>query len=463
MTVENIKIICQYEETQSPFEGITDNFYACNLNTSIGYSLANIIEANPPPAGKIFADINLIIINNVEASIFPQGLQRIFPNILGIKIKNSGLRKISQNDFRDFNGLKFLSITDNLIQLLSGGIFSSNPQLEFIEIKRNMIIFVDEKVFDGLENLKILRFDFQCFNEVNAENIEKVQSLVENLKSSSCVETQFLLAMYENYIENEIAEKKNASDENLELKNCKNEKILLEDRIHELEFLISPEATCNFREDPSEGYSCIANKILINSPENRQILWNGTHIGIKSNSDVKTLLIKFQFTYFLPSEIAKSFDEIENLIVESSKLQKLSKNDFLGLENLRKISLTNNEISTVESETFDRLKKLKILNLSRNSISSLGSKIFAKLEGLLSLDLSENLLTELRADVLASTNNIKEFFGGNNNLIKIDIYFIWRLKNCVTIDLSGNQKCNLKFNVVDRKFEEFFSVVLGQC
>jgi Leucine-rich repeat (LRR) protein len=90
-----------------------------------------------------------------------------------------------------------------------------------------------------------------------------------------------------------------------------------------------------------------------------------------------------------------------------------------------------------------------------------------ELEKLSHLDLSDNLLTELKSDLLTATNNIREFYARNNNLTKIDVYFIWRLKTCFKIDFQGNprnENCKLEFDSSDGKnFDDFFNDFVELC
>jgi Leucine-rich repeat (LRR) protein len=248
---------------------------------------------------------------------------------------------------------------------------------------------------------------------------------------------------------------------------CEDNKSKLEDKVDdledEIEKLTPVNGTCRFKET-DHGYACSANKIVIKSTSDRSISWKGIHVSGKVNGDVKVLLIKAQETQFLPLNVEKEFTNLEVFIVESSKVSKLRKSDFVGYKKLAKIVVTGNEISSIEGATFDSVDStLKHLDLSNNKIASLPSLAFGKLKLLEVLNLSKNKLTQLSFDLIPSTNALKNFHADNNNLKNIDIIFVWYLKNAEIIDFSGNSNCNKKFDKSTTDFMNFFSIVLSEC
>jgi Leucine-rich repeat (LRR) protein len=143
----------------------------------------------------------------------------------------------------------------------------------------------------------------------------------------------------------------------------------------------------------------------------------------------------------------------------------LKKNDFLTLENLKKLSITGNQISSIESGSFNILKNLTHLNLRNNQIASFRTRIFENLAALTHLDLGENKLSSLRYDMISTGNIISHFYADQNSrLISIDILTVWRLSNAEVIDLRDTG-CDMKYdkNLPLSSFRTFFDSIVERC
>lgn len=62
------------------------------------------------------------------------------------------------------------------------------------------------------------------------------------------------------------------------------------------------------------------------------------------------------------------FPNLEHLLIESCELEKVSFQDFIGLENLEVLWLTNNKIKTLPVDLFTNMTKLKDVSLKNNLI-----------------------------------------------------------------------------------------------
>ena len=113
--------------------------------------------------------------------------------------------------------------------------------------------------------------------------------------------------------------------------------------------------------------------------------------------------------------------EIEFLTFSSGQtIASLQSGDFVGLTNLKILSLRDLGSPTLPSDIFDGLIALESLILSDNTLTSLNERVFSELENLQSLDLSLNALdlTLLPAGIFSGLGNLQ------------------------AVDVSGNPKTN---------------------
>lgn len=116
---------------------------------------------------------------------FPNGLDKIFPNLRLIAIAMSGLREIRQRHMMAFDQLQYLCLFDNEIEVIEKHLFAYNLMLEAIDLRENRITKINVNVFDYLINLRILylsdAFNSSCVTS-DANNRTSVVQLINELK-----------------------------------------------------------------------------------------------------------------------------------------------------------------------------------------------------------------------------------------------------------------------------------------
>lgn len=496
------------------------SLYSCTVTKSFQYTIPEIFEAiGEHESSKKNSDVNFLIFDGIKVPILPYSIPQVFENIFELKLSQNELLHLSAGDLKPFTNLVRLSVTQNKISFLEANLFKDNPNLIAIDLQNNPINFIDATAFSGLSNLEILLMeDNACSPDVlNVEVKSEIQPLIAKI-IADCGKVEVLQKIFANSVLNGVKDLE-ACDKALDIEEattkalittttpgtittqtttqvtitttscdtqglldeisslkkdlktshddkikCEQEKEVCEVKNVELENVIeecrSPmDGTCRFKES-TEGYTCSANEISIKTEKDQKVSWTGSHLNSKGNSDVESLLIKFQDVQLLPLEVGKTFTSLKSFIVDSSNLKKLKRNDFKTLENLEKLSLTGNEISSIESRTFDNFKALIELDLSNNQISNFPSEIFRKLTKLRTLDVSSNKIGQLRQDMIPAKSNIINFDASfNKNLKSIEAFFVWNLEKAEIIDFSSTP-CNLKYEKGSMSFAEFFNRIL---
>lgn len=168
-------------------------------------------------------------------------------------------------------------------------------------------------------------------------------------------------------------------------------------------------------------YSCQAKNLVIDSQNTTVISIIGKHLSNKTNDDVLQIYIDKQETTYLPKGLQNHFPNIISMVVITSQVKFIRKQDFRGLEKLKQISLGDNEIQTVPQDTFVDLRDLEQIYLYLNHLEEVNSDLF-----------KENF--KLKAILL-----------DHNKLRLIGSQIFTHLKNLKNVDLDGNACINKKY------------------
>ena len=149
----------------------------------------------------------------------------------------------------------------------------------------------------------------------------------------------------------------------------------------------SSNLVCNFTSQVDYACSCDLYGCFASYIDGNDITYDsasGDHDAGKTINDVKHLGIRYSTFNVMPQRLDKLFN-LSSLLIQWSKMTKLVKDDFIGLENLEYLHLANNLISYLPSNVFERIPHLKVLTLRDNQIEELPRNLFEnnlKLEGL---------------------------------------------------------------------------------
>jgi len=161
-------------------------------------------------------NVTAIQINQGQIHYFPRGLNKIFKNLKGISISNTGLKEIHQSDLKDFPELVDLWLMSNNIEILEENLFEFNPNLDYIDLDSNKISHINPNVFDKLTKLKTLYLrSNNCINVRAFNDATDVQDVIRTAKAQ-CTSSDY--SSLEQKVKNLEIESKNLNSENLKEK-----------------------------------------------------------------------------------------------------------------------------------------------------------------------------------------------------------------------------------------------------
>jgi hypothetical protein len=156
---------------------------------------------------------------------------------------------------------------------------------------------------------------------------------------------------------------------------------------------------------------------------------------------------------YLPIRVSETFPKLTEYIVEWCGIKEVNMSNFVGLSDLKTLSLSQNVITTIYEKSFDDLVNLEDLSLSQNLLTSLPENIFGRLENLKHLDLSSNNeLETLPSKIFDPLKSLEILKLKHTNIKVLDGQNFSRLEKIQKISMFGSKIEKIK-NM--EKFSEF--------
>lgn len=188
-----------------------------------------------------------------------------------------------------------------------------------------------------------------------------------------------------------------------------------------------------------DGYNCKAENLKVENETVAVTNVVGAHLHGKGNENVEVLYIpSTNCIRNLPAGISKFFANLKKIQVSEGSFKYISRNDFSGLNLIKKIEIRNTLLSTIPQDTFNDMEKLETLILSDNNIKKLELGTFAKLSSLRKVSLDGNLLENVPAKLFENNSRVGEIHLSHNRLSVIDPHTFSHLKDLYSIALDNN-------------------------
>ena len=148
-----VNIQCAFGDTWPGLTFLEDNAKFQTLSSIIENETVTTINGQ---AANFYhsENVKMLDIDDQTVRYFPKGLEKIFPNLEGISIYNSKLKKISKSDLKPFPALRELCLHNNELETLDSDLFEFNPELRLIYLNSNKLKQIGANIFDSLTKLE---------------------------------------------------------------------------------------------------------------------------------------------------------------------------------------------------------------------------------------------------------------------------------------------------------------------
>lgn len=174
----------KYEFTYTTWENL-GRVYTCSvLNLNVESDDETVTSANGNHLDELHNnnDVTKLNIQNQRCNYLPKGLEKLFPNLEGLRIASSGLKILRQSDISVFLNLRNCDVFNNLLTTLDADLFARNPKLEYLYFGSNRIEQVGSNILNPLKSLKKVNFDDNAcirFVAETSNDLPKLKLLLE--------------------------------------------------------------------------------------------------------------------------------------------------------------------------------------------------------------------------------------------------------------------------------------------
>ncbi len=365
-----------------------------NETTDIRFSDSPHVDFIPPAFVDKFPNLVRIQIRESNVPIINNDLfSSKFGKIKLLYIIQSDTEFIEEKAFQHLKNLEEFALLDNPIKSLTSTIFSNNPKLKIVHLRRNQIIAVHPKLFENLHQLSIVNLYENKCEFVYEYWTDVIDHEELNRGLSACY--------FSCFVDNECAKDLNAS---VEFK-CEFSEGLFE---------ISKDLSlkmqqCKITELKFETKSTETSEIFSGSKNEKQ---NVTMLNINRKISI----------FKIPREIFEEFPSLRQLKISNMYVLVLQDNLFsTEFEKIEYLDLSHNKIQEIEENALDNLVNLKWLHLESNRLSALNTYEFRNNKKLEYINLYKNWIKKINQRAFISLKNLKFVQLENNRCVKRSI------------------------------------------
>lgn len=128
------------------------------------------------------SEVKLIRADFQTINFIPSGIEKYFPELLGVAIMNCHLKSIEKSDLKTFDKLIYLHIASNDLETLPNDLFEFHTELRTIQAYNNKLKYVGENIFAQLKSLQYAQFSNNiCINPDDSLS-HQIPALIQELK-----------------------------------------------------------------------------------------------------------------------------------------------------------------------------------------------------------------------------------------------------------------------------------------
>lgn len=127
----------------------------------------SVDDLNTRVRNVLHQDRSVVAADNIEAlfiryapemNFLPSGIKENLPDLKALRIDNSELKYIYQENMEQFGSdLLAIQLFNSDLTVLKDNLFKHNPNLRYIDFEESSLKFIDPQLFDSLEQLKDLQ------------------------------------------------------------------------------------------------------------------------------------------------------------------------------------------------------------------------------------------------------------------------------------------------------------------
>lgn len=362
----------------------------------------NLIKSIPEMPLSSYSSLQCLDLSSNQISFITPGVFAHMTSLLEINLANNHLYELAQNGTEGigllpqvevldlshnslYNGmaeyfikqapaLRYLSLADNSIIMISHEMFQGSPSLVEIDLQRNIIMEIEEGAFETLVNLTKLNLSMNSITCISDFNLRQLEILDLSRNSIETFHTT-------------------ESDDEYSLR-CLD---LSENKL--FQFPVFPQV----------------NKLVT--------------LNLSKNLIQLTAESRHNKMDYMENEWVDASFHLD---------QKQSRNkSSLYLSQLVYLDLSYNEIKSIPDEFFESMFSLHTLNLSKNCLQAFAITYDSALISLTVLDLSYNALQNLLLDA-GTLSNLKELHIQNNHLQTLQFDIFSSLPSLRLLNLQSN-------------------------
>ncbi|KAG5675399.1 hypothetical protein PVAND_005307 [Polypedilum vanderplanki] len=193
--VLSITIECQFYTGGWIYLG--ESIYTCYMKSNEAYTNGRVTIDSIDTAhrgGKTNYDVKgFISLNTKTIEFIPTSLEKVFKNLISIRIDNSNLRDIRKENLKAYPLLKGLYLYRNKIEVIRVDLFQYNPNLEVIFLEDNKIAHIEPQTFKNLNKIRVLMLSYNLCKDFFgfADTREETLKLIQTIDNGTCISDQF--------------------------------------------------------------------------------------------------------------------------------------------------------------------------------------------------------------------------------------------------------------------------------